>query len=863
MAALSSLSSIQINGLELNDGVSFSVPNTNLDDQAPADLRIQKVAFGPPVYTGQISAEKTITLHINIHYVAGDTNYLDFESKLNLLKRAFDTRSQLLSTLRLQRPSQTAKTVLGTAKSFTINKTERWVQVEFAVPDAVWLSETSSKVMVPITTSGQQVKITSAGTTDTFPTLIITWNTPKGAAGNTGNFYTYQVPVTITNNALSATTRIPIELTGYTPPPLFTATAGSGGSIPAQTLSVAVTIQKTRLDGTLGESDATPVSVVVGASGKVTFTIPTTTDAFAYNVYAGAPGSLTLQSTTSQPNPYATTLTVTLAALTTTGAALPTSNTTGWNTAALISAGKMKADGSDIRVLVGNIPAPRVVENLNTQQTKVWALLNLGAQASQTVYIQYGNTLPDPQPDFALGDPLILDTAHSNNYSWTWTQFFDYIYNTRPGSWSPVQSQGVGYGWKQDNNIVHRGQETAYATSPAITFTNQTFSSGSLTGWTVSSTGTVGVDNTNPSPGSLDTYSLSFAPLAANEYVRNTNPAGLISGLSYTIDAWVWADTDNAFVVQVLDSTTTNILAFYYAAGSKAYQHIQLPFTATTTGVSVQILSLLGVGLGRLDDAFIYPTVDVSTHTPLKDPTTNIAQVMGMLHSSVGVNNREVPLNGWEISHPAGITQVTHYGLTSFVGSDYLNNNVLRLMAEDAQYPPIVVWGQPSLTTGGPVAYSTSGSPRVDTIVPPRQRVRFEVNTSVLIPNNQDGTFASIEGVTIAFNPQYVVSVVPQPVQTFYDLNATITQATAGDGDAIVISTPLEPKASLMIDTRNKQVWYQAPDGTQTLRTSALSTVGIIRPFWLQLHPGDNFLQYKEDTVGGVNLEVDWNDSWL
>jgi hypothetical protein len=855
------LDSVQISGLELNDGINFAVPFPNLDDQAPAQLRIQKVAFGPPVYTGQLQDVKSITIRVNIIKPAAtpDPLYLDFDAKLANLKVACDTRAQTSVPLRLQRRSQPAKIINGTAESFIVNRIERWVEIKFTVMDGVWLAETDTKIVAPVTTSGQVIKLTSNGTVDTFPTFTFTWNVPKGFSGATGNFYGTQIPITVTNSALAAVTRIPIEICGYTTAPTYTAVAGTSGTIPAQTLTVGVSVIRYRPDGSLGETDVVTQTVPVSANGNVTFTINTTTDAVQYGIYAGAPGSVKQQSVVLQPNPYTQTVTFNLTAVTTTGSALPTSNTTGWDTTSLVSSGKIKADGSDIRVLVGNVPAPRVVSGLNTPNTKVWALLNMGAQASQLVYLQYGNQNPSPQPAFALGDPIILDTDNSNNYKWAWNgTFYDYKYNTRPGSWQPVSSVGAGYGWKQDNNIVKRGSETSYATAVSVTFTNQEFSSGNTTGWTT--TGTAAVDNTLPAPGATNVYSCLFTPNAPNQYLRNANPSVTV-GLSYILDAWVWADTDQSFVVQVLDNSSS-VLGFYYVAGSKAYQRVQILFSSTTAAISVNLLGLSGIGTARLTECFIYPAVDVSSRAPLIDPLTNQASVMGLLHSTVAVNNREAPLNGWELQHPAGITSVTHWGRTSLVSSDYLNANVLRLMAEDQAYPPAVIWGQPSLTTGGPVTYATSGSPRVDAILPPRQRVRFEINASVLAPVNTDGTFCAIEGVSLTFNPQYVVAVSFGKIQQFYDLSVTLTQATQGDGDALVIQTPLEPKSKLTIDCKNKQVLYTDPTGVQTIRTSALSTNNL-RTFWMLLHAGDNYLTYVEDTVGGVQLQIDWHDAWL
>ena len=49
------------------------------------------------------------------------------------------------------------------------------------------------------------------------------------------------------------------------------------------------------------------------------------------------------------------------------------------NTAALVTAGKMQADGDDLRVFVDNVEVNRWLANMNTTSTNIWINLNLSA----------------------------------------------------------------------------------------------------------------------------------------------------------------------------------------------------------------------------------------------------------------------------------------------------------------------------------------------------------------------------------------------------------------------------------------------------------------------------------------------------
>jgi hypothetical protein len=241
---------------------------------------------------------------------------------------------------------------------------------------------------------------------------------------------------------------------------------------------------------------------------------------------------------------------------------------------------------------------------------------------------------------------------------------------------------------------------------------------------------------------------------------------------------------------------------------------------------------------------------------------------MGLLHSAVAVNDLETPLNGWSFQHPAGIRQVTHYGVTALTGQNTMVDNVLRLIGTDQSFRPDIVWGQQYLTPAGPVPYATQASPRVDVLNPSRQAVQFQINASVPSdPINGDGAFAVIQGVTCGVNPQHAMGFSFGPVQAFYDLNCNITQNTKDangnvvDGDVITLATNLEKDATLQIDTKNKLVWHIDKAGNKELRVAAIS-LNTLRPYWLQIHPGTNTLVYTEDVVGNVSVTVTWADAW-
>lgn len=894
---------ISLNGLSINDFINYSVPFTNFDDLATATQRIQKMQYGPPIYTGQMWDAVTIALTINVIPVAGDWNYSDFDSKVSTLKRAFDTKYNYLSTLRVARTGQVPRTVLGAPKSFLVDRLARKCTIQFVVPDMVWLAEQPTTVQSQINSSGAAVSLTSDGTTETYPTITINWSTSKNTINPNGTFFTYQIPITVQNYAQTTIQSFPIEITGYISAPTFTATAGSGGSIGAGNTSIKVTASRVTPSGSGVQTNALQQTVTTVASGSIGVIITTTPDAFQYNVYAGTLGSETLQTTIPQPAQaiqadgqyrYPATVTTTLTSIVGGGAAVPTTNQTGWNHAAVVSAGQAKADGSDVRVLIGGVPSPSQIINPNTANTKIWVLLDMGVSEVKTIYLQYGNknplpqvpvipsqsnpsgttsgtlvtnsTTPAPLPEYTQLFPISLtpqiDMTGSTNDYWTWGSqgFFDYFNTLRPGSWQPVSSVGVGYNWQQDNNVVHRGVLTTYSTPSGLI--NGDFALGNLTGWSTS--GSVSVVSTNPRFGSYDTYSLYLSGAASA-----TQTISVVAGNQYTINGYLWSDTANSTQLEIKDASNGTVLVSFMGSGGSFYDiflnsatALPITFTAPASG-SVQVDFTQTSGNGYLDDFTVGPWPDVAGRVPLNDPTNNTAAVMGLLHSAVGVNNRETPLNGWEINHPAGVTKVTHYGITAMAGSDYKNDNVLRLMAEDTLRPPTVIWGQQLLTYNGPVYYATAGSPRVDVISPSRLRARFEVNvtTPTAPPLNGDGSFVAIQGAAINMNTQYIVGVSFGPIQQFYDLNCVIVQNTPGDGDMLYIQTNLEEKASIQIDTKNKMAWHIDGSGNKQLRTSAIS-IDTLRPDWMQIHPGINTINYYEDVVGQIILTITYQDAY-
>lgn len=870
---MSALTSLTLNGLEINDYITFSTPYFGIDDTAAADLKLQKLVYGPPVYTGKTYGEVTYTIKINVMPQPGDWTFQDFDAKVYTLKQAFDTRLADLTTLRLQRYGQPAKVVQGTAKSFVVDRTTRQVTVQYVVPDGVWKSEAQESQSFAIQTSGQQMALTSIGTSDTDPTFTIKWNTSKVAVNPQGKFFTYQIPVTITNNARASVIRHPIEITGYTPAPSFTATAGAAGSgtIPGGSLQVGVSTMRVAPNQASTETDAALQTVTIQANGSVTITFNTIPDALQYNLFAGSPCAL--QTTVTQPDPVLqsdgqmrvpATWSVTLTSITAGGRVAPTINTTGWDHANLVAQGLAAADGSDVRVLSGGVAVPFTMIGPNTSQARVWILLDAGVAEASIVYLQWGNRNPDPITPWPVGDKPIIDLVGSSNYHWSWNQtdgFFDYTNITRPGSWASVSSVGNGYGWKQDNNVVRRGEMTGYATPSYVL--NGDFTWGGTIFWSI--TGTWTVDNTNPRFGSLDAFS---AVTTGSSSISQT--VATIPGQYYNVSAWVWSDQANG-TLTVKDSNGTTLFT-WTSSGSSFYEQAKTVAIGTSSllGIpsflvetsSVTITLTCGAGNYRLDDVALWPAANTSDKVPLVDPQGDICSVMGLLHSAPAVNNLEVPLNGWELDHPSTITKVTHWGVTAMTGSDANNDNVLRLIAMDQTRPPLVVWGQGPVSNGGPVPYATQANPMVNTLSPSREQVQFQINVSV--PSdavNGDGTFVAIEGVAVDVNPQYVVGLAFDQIQSFYDLNCTITQSTDQDGDQIMLATNLEENASLLVDCKNKMVWHVDSNGKQSLRISAL-TLDSLRPYWMKIHPGDNILTYTEDVVGGVSVEVDWFDAW-
>jgi hypothetical protein len=65
---------------------------------------------------------------------------------------------------------------------------------------------------------------------------------------------------------------------------------------------------------------------------------------------------------------------------------------TTWDTAALVAAGKMQADGDDIRVFRNGVPIDFWVSGINTTDTKVWVVSDMPKAANFTLYTAIGAT---------------------------------------------------------------------------------------------------------------------------------------------------------------------------------------------------------------------------------------------------------------------------------------------------------------------------------------------------------------------------------------------------------------------------------------------------------------------------------------
>lgn len=136
------LTSYTYRGVELNDGVNYSIP---LSDQALDDLNSVTATWAyrkdnVPVQTGLTIKEGVFVLNIHI---LPQSSSAAWEAKLNTLKTIFNTRDAAFYSLNRQLPHEQYYKYLSVApREMTVNRAERRVSVTFQTADKTWQDAT-------------------------------------------------------------------------------------------------------------------------------------------------------------------------------------------------------------------------------------------------------------------------------------------------------------------------------------------------------------------------------------------------------------------------------------------------------------------------------------------------------------------------------------------------------------------------------------------------------------------------------------------------------------------------------------------------------------------------------------------------
>lgn len=163
------------------------------------------------------------------------------------------------------------------------------------------------------------------------------------------------------------------------------------------------------------------------------------------------------------------------------------------NTQSLVSAGKMKADGSDIRFTDScsanaNILSHYVISGMNTDSTKIWVKLpSLPNGGFRTIYLVYGNASASsvssqsntfPSSWSSSGNTVLSGT---NNYSWFEVRAGDTVFSSA-GSPLLIKARhmlinGVICG-NARGNVITSTSSNGVGTGAGTTSSNQTAGSG-------------------------------------------------------------------------------------------------------------------------------------------------------------------------------------------------------------------------------------------------------------------------------------------------------------------------------------------------------------------------------------------------
>lgn len=169
------LTSYRYRGVELNDGISYAVPNSghSLDDRQAAEETWAYRREGLPVSTGITLKEGVIPL--NIHIIASSGQ--DFQAKLDVLLAAFNTTDAKYYRLERKLPHEQYYRYIEVApRQLVVSRTERKVTVTLHTAERAWKEDTLQTATLDLfsgTTRIHTLNINYEGLTPVEPTVAI------------------------------------------------------------------------------------------------------------------------------------------------------------------------------------------------------------------------------------------------------------------------------------------------------------------------------------------------------------------------------------------------------------------------------------------------------------------------------------------------------------------------------------------------------------------------------------------------------------------------------------------------------------------------------------------------------------------
>ncbi len=237
------------------------------------------------------------------------------------------------------------------------------------------------------------------------------------------------------------------------------------------------------------------------------------------------------------------------------------------------------------------------------------------------------------------------------------------------------------------------------------------------------------------------------------------------------------------------------------------------------------------------------------TSTPYTGPSdTNVnpATEMGVKMATgqvAGVEQGETATIAWSIHVPIGITNISVTGQKYRQTTDW-PTVVIQKSDDSVNWSNVLTVVSPTLT-GFWGAISLSGAHG--------DEYSRLLMTGSLPASAGNKALAELSGLTLTLDSGNEVDIFFKTEIAAYYLDATITNLTTGE--AISLIYPMKTANSLVVDCQNKTITYV--DGTNALQAITLNDE---RPDWMTFVYGVNQLQYTENGVVNLTIDIDWVD---